>query len=335
MKNNFQGGLVDIPVITAPGGPLQLAQQEPDRLKSIVEISHKLIPSFLLCRADKFSEQWLIQANNPYRAEINRIASLLGCPGAHALNLCFEWGCTTGYRTKSYDAAADMVRTLDWPFRLGAEVVVARHQPAAGEYYNITWPGYVGVLTAMAPGRFAAAINQAPMAYTFGAFGLTMPIDWLVNRFRVRDNTAIPPAHLLRHVFDHCRSYDEAKHILTTTPLCISVIFTLTGARPGEACIIERRETAACVHTERSDCVANHWLNPDFRGRDRRIQSRKRRTTMLETLTSFDGRFDWLQAPVLNAHTRLAVEMNAAAGTLRVQGLHGAERVTNIREIAV
>jgi hypothetical protein len=33
----------------------------------------------------------------------------------------------------------------------------------AGEYHNITWPGYVGILTASAPGRFAAAINQAPL----------------------------------------------------------------------------------------------------------------------------------------------------------------------------
>jgi hypothetical protein len=33
----------------------------------------------------------------------------------------------------------------------------------AGEYYSVTWPGYVGTLTALAPDRFAAAINQAPL----------------------------------------------------------------------------------------------------------------------------------------------------------------------------
>ena len=28
---------------------------------------------------------------------------------------------------------------------------------------NVTWPGYVGALTASAPGRFASAIDQAPL----------------------------------------------------------------------------------------------------------------------------------------------------------------------------
>ena len=36
-------------------------------------------------------------------------------------------------------------------------------QGPAGEFFNITWPGFVGALTAMAPWRFAAAINQAPL----------------------------------------------------------------------------------------------------------------------------------------------------------------------------
>ena len=34
---------------------------------------------------------------------------------------------------------------------------------AAGEFFNVTWPGYVGVLTALAPDRFGASINQAPL----------------------------------------------------------------------------------------------------------------------------------------------------------------------------
>ena len=34
---------------------------------------------------------------------------------------------------------------------------------AAGEFINVSWPGYAGTLTASAPGRFAAAINQAPL----------------------------------------------------------------------------------------------------------------------------------------------------------------------------
>ena len=32
-----------------------------------------------------------------------------------------------------------------------------------GDFFSVTWPGYVGALTAMAPRRFAACVNQAPM----------------------------------------------------------------------------------------------------------------------------------------------------------------------------
>src|SRR5436305_8649679 len=42
-------------------------------------------------------------------------------------------------------------------------VEVALMSGAAGEFYNVTWPGFVGALTAMAPGRFAASVNQAPL----------------------------------------------------------------------------------------------------------------------------------------------------------------------------
>ncbi len=64
------------------------------------------------------------------------------------------------------DAAGAPVlrRTLDWPFRgLGKCVEIAWQSGPAGEFYNVTWPGPVGVLSAMAPGRFCAVINQAPM----------------------------------------------------------------------------------------------------------------------------------------------------------------------------
>ena len=72
-----------------------------------------------------------------------------------------EWACTALARD---DDAPWLVRTLDWPFPgLGRHVEIALMRGAAGDFYNVTWPGFVGVLTAMAPGRFAAAVNQAPL----------------------------------------------------------------------------------------------------------------------------------------------------------------------------
>jgi len=47
-----------------------------------------------------------------------------------------------------------------WPFSgLGRYVAVAHMRGEGGDFYTATWPGYVGALTAMAPGRFAACIK--------------------------------------------------------------------------------------------------------------------------------------------------------------------------------
>ena len=75
-----------------------------------------------------------------------------------------------------------MLRTLDWPLRgLGRNVVVATIEGAAGIYKNVTWPGFVGVATAMAPGRFSGAINQPPMR----KWSPSCWLDWGINRCRL------------------------------------------------------------------------------------------------------------------------------------------------------
>src|SRR3954466_15367746 len=89
-------------------------------------------------------------------AEITAISAALGFSGIWFLNGSYQWGCTSYARD---DEVPWLVRTLDWPFPgLGKQVEVAHTAGSAGDYYSVTWPGFVGVLTAMAPGRFAAAI---------------------------------------------------------------------------------------------------------------------------------------------------------------------------------
>ena len=77
--------------------------------------------------------------------------------------MSYLFACTT----QAYagpDGLPRIRRTLDWPFQgLGQAVEMAWQSGPAGDFYNATWPGAVGVLTAMAPGRFCAVINQAPM----------------------------------------------------------------------------------------------------------------------------------------------------------------------------
>ncbi len=323
--------LPEIPIIDAPEGPLQLAIACPGEIRRIVDLIRHVIPGPLLRWGDRYAEHSLRHARNPYLREIHTVAGLLGQPGAYALNFSFELGCTTACRSPSEGAAAQLYRTLDWPFRLGRDVVVARHAAGVGAYHNITWPGFLGVLTAVAPRRFAAAINQPPMAYSFEQLSLGLPIDWMVNRWRVRKATALPPAHLLRQVFERCAGYAEAKAMLTTTPVCIPVIYTLTGVTPEEGCIIERRERNALVHAAPA-CIANHWLTDRFQGRPRGQNSHRRLAAMRTALPSLGVQpLGWLRPPVLNGLTRLAAELDANSGSLTVQGWHGTTPQTRMR----
>ena len=138
------------------------------------------------------------------------------------------------------------MRTLDWPFAgLGRGLTVARQAGPAGEFWNVTWPGAVGVLTALAPGRFAATINQAPL-YRRTRGEVLRWIDYAANAIRTYARVRFaPPAHVLRQVFETASNYGEAKEMLSRLPMARPMLIALAGTRPGESCVIERTETQA------------------------------------------------------------------------------------------
>jgi hypothetical protein len=222
------------------------------------------------------------------------------------MNFSFEWGCTTGAAPDPAAPGVRLLRTLDWPFHgLGRHVLVARQEGPAGVSYNITWAGFIGAITAMAPGRFSVAINQAPVP-RHGPRRLPYPwlVDWAVSRVKTFRGRRLPPAHLLRRVIDHCPSYAEARRLLSETPLALPVFFILAGTEPEEACVIERLEDEAFVH-QHPAAVANDWLNPSLRGHARGVDSAGRlRRMRAHCAAPPDGGFDWLRYPVLNSDTR-------------------------------
>ena len=177
----------------------------------------------MLPAIDAITRRWLTRSSSPYVGEIATIAATLGYPGIWFLNGCYQWGCTALAREQA--GAPWLARTLDWPFPgLGRYLEVARMQGPAGVFDNVGWPGYVGALTASAPGRFAAAINQAPLRRRTRHPWLR-PYDMALNALRTWRIRFIPPDHLLRNVFETCASYGEAKHRLETTPIARPVIY--------------------------------------------------------------------------------------------------------------
>lgn len=300
---------------------LALAEREPARCAALLATGRRRYGRVALSIGDRVSRRWLERRHSPYLDEIAAIAARQSDPGTFLLNMSYEWTCTTGTGPDPAGDGCRMLRTLDWPLdELGRTLVVVRRRGEAGDYVDVTWPGFVGVATAMAPGRFAAAINQPPMRkWTSSCW-----IDWAINRQRLTRARGLPPMHLLRRVLDSCATFDEAKRLLAETPLAVPAFFTLAGLVPGQACVVEREETAVHLH-EGPGAVANHFLALPTTGRDRGTDSQGRRRMMLELRETAEGGFDWVRPPILNATTRLACEANARLGTLRVVGIerHG------------
>jgi len=333
----FAVTLPRIPLVDVrEGGPVDLLRRERHRAEAIIASGRRSYGALPITLLDQLSERWARRRDLPFLHEMDSIGRAGMDRGTWFMNLCFEWACTTGAGSDPDGNGVRLLRTLDWPFNgLGRELVVAHQQGAAGDYFNVTWPGFVGIVTAMAPGRFAAAINQAPVPFRGpGGISMTLVFDWLISRARTFSSDRLPPVLLLRRVFETCGTFEEAREMLRDTPLALPAFFTLAGTKPGEACVIERLETRAFVH-ENPATVANHWLTRGLNGRPRGVESHMRLTRMREVIHQADLNFDWLMFPILNKETRLAVMANAATGGLQVRGFEAdgpATEVFDLRE---
>jgi hypothetical protein len=346
-----QISLVDV----REGGALRHAVEGSERCRALRDDCLTIFPRAaapLIPLLDRIARRWLSRSQSPYVKEIEAIAAALGFSGVWLLNGAYQWGCTA--RAHEENGLPWLARTLDWPFPgLGRHVEVAHKSGPAGDFYSVTWPGYVGTLTAMAPQRFAASINQAPLRRRTRRPWLR-PLDIAANALGTWALRYVPPDQLLRQVFETCRNFDEARRMLETTPIARPVIFTLTGCAAGEVCVIERTEEDFSTR-EIETSVANDWHNPQ-RSWEGRVGSDVVFTSTYEEaaaksvarrdgLAGFQGSlttgtFAWVTEPVLNRFTRMAVETCPAKGVLRVVGydqVPGQElpaRVTETLEIA-
>ena len=332
----FAAGLATIPVVDiAQGGPVRHAVEGRARAQALRDDCLAWLPPAtraMLPVFDAVTRRWLERSASLYVAEIAAIAEALDYPGIWFLNGCYQWGCTALARDE--DGAPWLACTLDWPFSgLGRHIEIARMRGGAGAFDNVAWPGFVGALTACAPGRFAASINQAPL-WRRTRHPWLRPYDMALNAVSTRRLRFMPPDHLLRHVFETCRDFGEARHRLEVTQVARPVIYTLVGCRRGERCVIERTEQGFESH-DGDTAAANDWLR-SRRPWEARVSSEHMFTRSYEEamarsdarrrqLAAWPGQiaggtFGWVMPPVLNAFTRVAVEMCPARGVLRAVG---------------
>lgn len=319
----------NVPVITQAKSTLDIAAEFQERTQDVLEVCYDFYGKRRLKITDHYTRKWLNKADIPYKAELLDVAKEVDSLGVLTLNLSYEWGCTTLALEDQPTQSMKMFRALDWPIpHLGNKLMVARKEGKAGEYWDITFPGFVGVLNGMAPDRFTIAINQAPLPQWY----LTRTGNWMVARVKTGRNFNTPPTFLLRKVFEEASNFAEAREMLANTPTCAPAIYTIAGVNPGESCVIERQRDEAIIHDD-LPCAGNHWLNNKWNGMERLYDSKDRVKLLGNPAAGWKGDFDWLVDPVLNFKTRIVFEANAAQGTLQVAGFEGDEATTNLVQI--
>jgi hypothetical protein len=330
----------EIPLIAVGArAAAHLCRADLDRAHALIAdalSSHPLFP--LAARlGDRISRSWFARRNNPYLDEIRDVADLLGVPGVYFLNLIYEWACSTSAAPDPSGVGARLIRVLDWGLTgIGRHVVIAHHATPVGPCFSATWPGYAGTLTAMAPGRFSAAVNQAPRIPISGS----VIIDEIIAHLRMlRRGGTLPAAHLLRRVCETAPDFAAAVGLLTdkTVDLAVPAIFTVAGIAADEACVIEGIGRERRVHRPDKASgvvgVANDWLSPDLPGKPRihaaswskgmspMANNRLRRAAICALQAGpFHGAAG-LAEPVLNDHTVIVAAMNARRGEMSVEAL--------------
>lgn len=320
-----------IPVVdVGPDFPLETLERDEARAHALLDQATRRVPRTALRSLDAVSRRWLLKGEPHHLGEVDAIARRLGRPGAYFLSVNYEWGCTCRVAPSADGRSARLMRVLDWATPgLGRFVVAARVRGPAGPFVALTWPGYTGVLQAVAPGRFAAALNQAPMRRTLG----WLPADWAANRARVWRTPHVTASHLLREVFEKAGSFEEAKAMLTLRPIAAPAIFSLAGTTSSQVAVIERQEVSASVHVG-PNVAANHWQSPGWNGRARGVDSPGRASSMSRAAPEFDGTFPWLASPILNARTRLVMLADAAGARVMAQGYEDGAPATAVLDLA-
>lgn len=130
-------------------------------------------------------------------------------------------------------------RNLDWyapDHVLALETLVCRFINApAGPFTTIGWPGFIGVLSGSAPGRFSITLNAA--------FSADPPVP------------RQPVALLLRRVFEEERTFADAVARLSREPISTDCLILVAGVRAGEMVVIERTPSRHAVRRPRDGAI--------------------------------------------------------------------------------
>ena len=190
-----------------------------------------------------------------HRAEVASIARIVGRPEIDVLlgSLYYDAfrqliGCTA-FACDGPDGPIH-ARNLDWwteDQMLARLTCIVRGYGgrAIGPYQMVSWPGFIGALSGLAPGRFSVTLNAAISSE--------------------RPTLAAPVVLVLRQALETCSDFGEAMRLLERTPIAADCLLLVTGTRQGEMAVIERTSTRAAVRGPENGFVA---VTNDYRSLD-------------------------------------------------------------------
>jgi hypothetical protein len=318
------------------------AERLPERVSGLFDRAKARYTKPGMIIGDALSRFWLKRSENERLSEIDAAAKIIGRSGAHLLNASYDWACTSAACAADEENAPLFVRILDWDLAgLGENLCALIQRGPAGDWINLSWPGYAGCVTGVAFARFAVAINQPPRpdCGIAGGTRFAKAANWIAARPATWRSKAPPAPHLLRKTFEQASDYDEAVAALSETEICGEAFFIVNGPNPGQACVIERRGKLSEIRRADENGIAacsNHWIEMKLggvpRGRDsaERLESMRRMDRNDLRRREGDQTFDWMRDPILNEGTRVAVIADLRSGTLRAAGFENGKRVTEV-----
>jgi len=210
-----------------------------------------------------------------HREEIASIARMAGRAEPEVLlgNLYYEafrqlMGCTA-FACDTPDGPIH-ARNLDWwtEDRMLARLtcVVRVEGGAAGPYQIVSWPGFIGALSGLAPGRFSVTLNAVIS--------------------REPSSLAPPVVLLIRQALESCGTFSEAVELLERSPIAADCLLLVVGTTTGEMAVIERTGTRAAVRGPEHGRIV---VTNDYRRLDAARGTVASGNPLLETAC---GRFD-------------------------------------------
>jgi hypothetical protein len=236
-----------------------------------------------------------------YADEVRGIAQVIGVDEREALlaNLYYDaikqlFSCTAFAVDTDYGPLH--ARNLDWGTinqLLSRHTLIINFQRGGETLYRaVSWPGFAGVLSGMAPGRFAVTLNAV----------LSEDPPQL----------APPVTFLIREVLEKAASFDEAVDKLASAPIPCDCLLLVTGPNRGQMAVIERSPARHALRTPENGFII---VTNDFR----RLATEEASPGISELARTSCGRFDRVAELLPRERPTTTTECFGVLGDARVR----------------